>query len=55
MLFQTVNTHAKPQEILPVLENHLHVIRITVVYVPSTRSGHVHTARLVWVKPRLAT
>lgn len=34
MLFQTVNTHAKPQEILPVLESHLHIIVIIAVMSP---------------------
>ena len=32
-----------------------HVFRITMAYVPSTRSGPKHAARLTWVKPKLAT
>ena len=31
------------------------VFRITAAYVPSSRSGPEHAARLVWVKPKLAT
>lgn len=34
ILFQTVNTHAKPQEILSVLESHLHIIVIIAVMSP---------------------